>query len=477
MTRPFLVFASVAVLTCTVWGQSTQDLQSRIHEVENGLVPPVVVTGQPPVRKTLLQEMEERHVPAVSVAVIHGGKIEWAKGYGVVREGGAPVTPETLFQAASISKSLTATAALHLVEAGKLSLDAPIQTELKSWTLPQNSFTAQQPVTLRELLSHTAGTTVHGFKGYASGEPVPTLVQVLNGQKPANSDPIVVSALPGKAFSYSGGGFTIMQQAVIDAIGEPFPATMKKLVLGPAGMTNSTYQQPLDPKLLPKVAMPVNEKGVPIVGGPYTYPEMAAAGLWTTPTDLSKWIIEMQQSLVGKANHILTTSMTRTMLTPVQSDYGLGVETRDTNGRRSFSHSGSNVGYRAYYIGYEDGDGAVIMTNSENGSPLAMDLVRSIAHVYDWPDFKQTERTAVTLPPASLTPYVGKFTATNMPDFEVLSRGDQLLFVIRGDSQPLLASAPAHFFTTETTMEVRFNSPDSGAVIFGKLQLPFTRTK
>jgi len=123
------------------------------------------------------------------------------QGLWLVREGGAPVTPETLFQAASISKSLTATAALHLVEAGKLSLDAPIQTELKSWTLPQNSFTAQQPVTLRELLSHTAGTTVHGFKGYAGGETVPTLVQVLNGQKPANSDPIVVNAMPGKAFS------------------------------------------------------------------------------------------------------------------------------------------------------------------------------------------------------------------------------------------------------------------------------------
>ncbi|MGB8415464.1 serine hydrolase, partial [Paraburkholderia sp.] len=208
-----------------------------------------------------------------------------------------------------------------------------------------------------------------------------------------------------------------------------------------------------------------------------TYPEMAAAGLWTTPTDLSKWIIEMQQSLVGKANHILTASMTHTMLTPIQSDYGLGVGMQDTDGKPSFSHNGSNVGYRAYYIGYEDGDVAVIMTNSDNGSPLAMDLVRSIAHVYGWPNFKQTERTAVTLPPASLTPYVGKFTATDMPNFEVLSRGDQLLFAIQGDIQPLLASAPAHFFTTETTMELRFDSPDSGAVIFGKLQLPFARTK
>jgi CubicO group peptidase (beta-lactamase class C family) len=172
--------------------------------------------------------MNRLHVPAVSIAIVHGGKIEWAKGYGIMREGGAPVTPDTLFQAASITKSVTAMAALHLVEQGKLSLDAPIQTELKSWTLPQNSFTARHPVTLRELLSNTAGTSVYGFDGYAAGAPIPTLEQVLNGAKPANSAPIVVEIAPGSEFHYSGGGFTIAQQAMIDAMGKPFPEIMKK---------------------------------------------------------------------------------------------------------------------------------------------------------------------------------------------------------------------------------------------------------
>ena len=369
-------------------------------------------------------------------------------------------------------------AALHLVQTGKLSLDSPINTELKTWRLPQNSFTAQHPVTLRELLSHTAGTTVHGFGGYAVGSPVPTLQQILNGQKPANSEPIVVDALPGQAFRYSGGGFTVVQQALIDTSNLPFDELMRTIVLEPVGLHNSTFHQPLEGALLSRAALPVDSKGEPIAGGPHTYPEMAAAGLWTTPTDLAKWVIEMQRSLAGKANHVLSAQTTRAMLTPVKQGYGLGVGIQAAEGKRSFSHSGGNEGYRAYYIGYEDGDGAVVMTAGENGGDLMMDLMRSIAQVYSWPDFRVIERTAIALPAALQAKYTGEFAAKNVIDFTISNGGGQLQLTAKGETPRLLfASGPRLFFTTESEMQIRFDSPDRGVLLMRTDSFPFERLK
>jgi CubicO group peptidase (beta-lactamase class C family) len=469
-----LSLLAVTAFASTAFGQSTKD---RIHSVETSLGPPIQIAGQPPDRRDLLAEMTRLHVPAVSIAVIHNGKIQWAKGYGVTREGGAPVTPDTLFQAASISKSLAAMAALHLVEQGKLSLDAPIQTELKSWTLPENAFTAKTPVTLRELLSHTAGTSVHGFAGYAAGDPVPTLIQVLDGAKPANSPAIVVEKAPGTEFSYSGGGFTIVQQAMLDVTGKPFPEIMKSLVLDPIHLRHSAYQQPIDPAKLPLVAMPVDSHGKPIPGGPHTYPEFAAAGLWTTPSDLALWVIEMQKSLAGKANNILSAAMTRTMLTPVKDDYGLGVGTMNTDNKPAFSHTGGNEGYRCIYVGYENGgDGAVIMTSSDNGGTLDSEIMSSIARAYGWPDFAPIQRTLATVPLAEQLQFSGKFKAKDAFPFEITANAKGLQLSIAGETpEPLLPSAPSSFFVTSNNLQMTFDTADKGFFSFGTQKVPFER--
>ena len=450
----------------------------RIAQVESGLLPAVIIKGDPHPTRTLAAEMQDKHVTALSVAVIHNGQIAWAKGYGITREGGPPVTPDTLFQAASISKSFTATAALRLVQQGKMSLDAPIQTELKSWTLPENNFTAQHPVTLRELLSHTAGTSVHGFPGYASDAPVPSLRQVLQGEKPANTEPITVVATPGQAFSYSGGGYTIVQQALIDTTGEPFPELMKQLVLDPLGLHNSTYEQPLDPTLLARAAFPADGQGKPINGGPHIYPEMAAAGLWTTPTDLAKWLLAMQRALSGDPNQILSPETAKLMITPVKGNYGLGVETEDANGKPCLlAHSGSNAGYKTYYLLYADGDGVAVMTNADNGGVVYAELLRSIAAAYGWPGYKPVEREAIPLDPKAVAPYLGKFQGKGTPVFEVLLDNNHLVLKVNDISQPFIPAAGATFFTTDNPMplEFHFDSPDSGTVNLPNAKIPFTR--
>lgn len=222
--------------------------------------------------------MSQLHVLGLSVAVIHNGSIEWARGFGLKQQGGSPVASDTLFQAGSISKPVAAMAALHLVQEGELSLDAPANMQLVSWKVPESPAANGKPVTLRELLTHTGGFTVHGFPGYAANTPVPTLIQVLDGQKPANTPLIRLESEPGSKWNYSGGGYTVMQQMVLDATKEPFPKLLHDTVLGPIGMTHSTYRQPLPTDLQAEAAVPYEGDGTAVPGGAHTYPEMAAAG-------------------------------------------------------------------------------------------------------------------------------------------------------------------------------------------------------
>lgn len=331
--------------------------------------------------------MAHQHVPGLSVACIHNGTIAWTQAFGVARVGGEPVTPETLFQASSIGMPVTALAVLRLVEQGKLNLDLDVSHYLRSWNLPTNRFTEERKVTLRELLSHTAGATVHGFEGYATGEKVPTLVQVLNGESPANSAPVTIDFVPGTEFRYAGGNYTIIQQILIDVTGEPFPELMQKVVLQPLHMVHSTFQQPIPENLRSLIAMPYDKDGKTIEGGPHTYPEMAVAGLWTTPSDLALFALAIQDALAGKPGAILSPSMARQMLQPVLGFYALGIAIAGNGLNRYFSHPGVNAGFVGFLFAYETGDGVVLMTNGQNTKALGLEIIHTLSKQYGWTEF------------------------------------------------------------------------------------------
>jgi CubicO group peptidase (beta-lactamase class C family) len=267
--------------------------------------------------------MEHHNVPGISIAVINDGKIEWARGYGLadVAEG-RPVTTTTLFQAASISKPVAATAALTLVEEGSLELDRNVNEWLVSWKMPENDYTAVQPVTLRELLTHSAGTTVHGFPGYARSAQIPNAIGVLDGE--GNTDPIRVDIVPGSQWRYSGGGYTAMQLLLTDVAGMSFAAIMRERVLGPAGMSESTYEQPLPESRWSQAATGYRPDSSEVEEKWHVYPEQAAAGLWTTPTDLAHFAIAVQQAYAGESESMLSQEMAEAMLTPDENDWGLG---------------------------------------------------------------------------------------------------------------------------------------------------------
>ncbi len=444
------------------------ETQQHIKDVEAGLLPSVVIKGGPHPGHSLSERMAALHVNGVSIAVIHHGAIEWAQGFGVMSVGGAPVNADTLFQAGSISKPLAAMAALHLVQEGKLSFDADVNSELTNWKLPDAAVAGGKPVTLRELLTHTGGTTVHGFPGYATDATVPTLVQVLNGEKPANTAAIRIEAAPGSKWNYSGGGYTIMQQMVVDVTKEPYPKFLHDTVLMPIGMTHSTYEQPLPAEMRAMAATPYDGDGKPIAGGAHTYPEMAAAGLWTTPSDLARYLIEVQRSLKGEANHVLTQKMTKEMLTPGMGEYGLGLAIGGSAANPYFGHGGVNAGFESLMWAYEqEGEGAVVMTSAQGGSRLADEVMRSIAAVYHWPNFQPKVRAVVTVDPKTLAGYVGTYELR--PKFDLVVTVDDAHLVTQATGQPsfsMLAESETRFFPTAFDAEIEFFKDDQGKVSY-----------
>jgi len=445
-------------------------LEARVHRVEHGLLPSVLIQGAPPAPMELAERMRFYKVPGVSVAVIAEGRVEWARGYGVKEAGKSdPVTPDTMFQAGSISKPVAALAALRLVQDGRLDLDENVNAKLVSWHVPENDFTREQKVTLRRLLSHSAGLTVHGFPGYAADAPVPTLVQVLDGGKPANTDAIRVDTVPGTQWRYSGGGYTIMQQLLIDVAKKPFPTLLRERVIAPLGLRHSTYEQPL-PASFAALAATAHNEGQPIKGRWHTYPEMAAAGLWTTPTDLALIAIEIQRALAGRSDKILAPAMARQMVTAQIKNHGLGPAVEGTGATAHFSHGGVDEGFEAFWVAYETtGKGAVVMTNGEGGTALAMETIRAIAREYGWPDYAPRERSLAAVDPQKLAAYVGTYEFHPTPavtiEFLVTSVQGRLYTLREGTPKTeWLPFSETEFFRTDSETTLRFVRDEQGHV-------------
>jgi len=332
--------------------------------------------------------MKQFSVPGVSIAIIKDFKIAATYAYGVAdAESGAKVTPDTMFQAASISKPVAAMVSLKAVQNGLFTLDQDVNTILKSWKMPDSPFTSERPVTPRSLMSHTSGTgDGFGFPGYAPGAPLPTVPQILDGLAPSNVRKVRLERPPLKGFKYSGGAVLIEQLALSDAAGKPFDEIARDWVLNPIGMTNSTYEQPL-PAAREKQAARAHNRTATRMGDPWhVYPERAAAGLWTTPTDLARFAIEVQLAVLGKSTRVLSQASALEMITPVGvGPYAVGFTIQKEGEGWYFSHGGSNWGFQCGLIAHRlHGYGAAIMTNGDSGGSLIRELTKLIQQEYAW---------------------------------------------------------------------------------------------
>jgi len=394
----------------------------RIAEIENSLMPYVPVEGLK--GWNLLDRMRHHRVPGLSIAVIHNYRIDWAKAYGLAdTTARRPVTTETLFSAGSISKLVAAVAALKLVEQGKMDLDKPINEHLTSWKLAENDFTLRTPVTLRMLLSHRGGTSQSAYFGFTPDKkPLPSVVDILSGKPGTDSRPVVVNSEPNREFRYSGGGYLVVQQAMMNVTGQAFAAFTEQTIFRKLGMTRTTFAQPLPDRLAAGAAWAYSGNAW-FKGMPYVYPQQAAAGLYATPTDLARLLIDLQNSLRGKPG-LLSPATARAMVTPLarvsdgfyREDIGVGAFLlRQTSNRDDrgvyFGHNGVNAGFLADAWGsVAGGNGVVIMLNDDGGaSELSKEIRRAVAKVYGWTDFLPKPLVARAMPDSLLDAYVGRY--------------------------------------------------------------------
>jgi CubicO group peptidase (beta-lactamase class C family) len=381
----FIIVIEVAV-GCDYKQEYSPEVQERISSVENNLTPWTVSRRGP--RWSLSQRMAFYNIKGLSIAVVHNYKIEWAKGYGWADiSENRLVTDQTLFQAASISKKLNGIGIMKLVQDKKLDLNADINDYLKSWKFPYDEKANNRKITTANLLSHTAGLNIHGFPGYEVNDTIPTLLQILDGELPSNTEAIRSEEEPGIKVLYSGGGVTISQQIVEDITKEPYESFMQKNVLDPLGMSNSFFTQVPDKKSRKLMATGYYLNGEEVKGKYHIYPEQAAAGLWSNPIDLCLSVIETQLSYLGKSDKVLSPDITRLRLTPILQDAALGVFVAEKGSSRFFTHNGGNTGFSCQLTAcLDEGNGVVIMTNSDNGSILE-EIVNSVAITYKWKDY------------------------------------------------------------------------------------------
>lgn len=403
-----------------VFAQNTS-LLNRIKEVENNLIPFVPVKGFE--GWNIIDRMRYYKVPGATIAVIKDFKIDWAKGYGLADTlKKIPVTTETMFSAGSISKFLMAVTALKMVESKQIELERPINNYLTSWKIAENDFTRKTPITLRLLLSHSAGTSQSSYFGFIPTQPLPTIVEILSGAKISETRPVVVNSEPNKEFRYSGGGSMIAQMALMDISKLRFSDLTQQILFDKLGMRNSTFEQPITEKFVKQSSLAYSSASW-FKGMPYVYPQQAAAGLYTTPTDLAKFFIDVQKSYIGKGR-VLNKATAKQMLSPQQNvsdgsykeQIGIGpfliqrTDNKDPDGVY-FEFTGVNAGFLAYGIAsVTNGNGVIIMLNSgDNVNGLGKEIRRAVAKVYDWTNFLPTEIQPISLTDTELDKFVGRY--------------------------------------------------------------------
>jgi CubicO group peptidase (beta-lactamase class C family) len=427
---------------------------------------------------TIEQLMARFNVPGVSIAVIHDFRIHWAKGYGIADvETGAPVDTATMFQAASISKPVAAMGVLRAVQDGLFTLDDDINDVLQSWRLDGGEFTRERSVTPRMLTSHTSGLgDGFGFPGYDPSDPVPTVVQILDGHDLSNVDVIFMERAPMTLMEYSGGGVTLMQQALSDARARPFADIMRDDVLRPIGMNHSTFEQPLPPERDRNAARAHSRDGQSMGAKWHVYPEMAAAGLWTTPGDLARFAIEVQRSAVGASNRVLSRTLVQEMLSPVGvGDFAVGFSIAKLGQGWYFTHGGSNWGFRGLLLAHKArGYGLAIMTNADQGSAVAGELSRRIQLAYEWDSFAEpaprgyrppTARPEIVIAEEVLRDYVGEYEMSPGMSIVITLEDGHLHGQPTGQSKvPLFPEAEDMFFVRAVNAQVSFTRDAAGAV-------------
>ncbi|MEZ0472734.1 serine hydrolase domain-containing protein [Luteimonas salinilitoris] len=378
------------------------------------------------------QAMIEQDIPGVSIAFVDNGEIAWRLVYGYARLADAErVTPETVFAGASLSKPVTAMAALKLVDQELLNLDEDVDSRLTDWKIPENEFVEEQKITLRRLIGHTAGIRNHLWSSYGVGDDIPTLEQMLAGRNPSVDPAVAVVSIPGERYKYSNPGYSIVQKLVQDAAGQDFQPAIEKLVFTPAGMSDSSFDQPIPARLMERSATGYSEELQPY---PYKlFPFEAAGGLWTTPSDLARFMATIIDDHHTGRGVLISRQMAEEVFSRSEARLGFAKKL-GADDDLVFEHWGSNAGFTCYMVGsLKDRQGLVIMTNSDSGFGLMASIARSVAREYGWTVLEPTVYRPVSMPVGSMERFAGEFGNGT-------SASETIAFSVQGDALHVLSA-------------------------------------
>ncbi len=439
----------------------------KIKEVENNITGRIILNDEQP--STIIERMAEYNLKGMSIAVINDYKIVWAKGYGWAdEEKKIPVTTETLFEPGSISKSLHALGILKLAQEKKIDLNTDINTYLTSWKFPYDSLSKGKIITLAQILSHTAGLSVHGFPGHDIHERIPTVINVLDGKKPAVTPPVRSMFEPGLKFEYSGGGTTISQLLLMDVTKQDYATWMYENVLKPIGMQNSSFAQPPAKDKQPLCASGYNADGSPVSNKFHVYPEQAAAGLWMTPSDLANYVIDMQLAYQGKPSKVLNSEMVKLHLTTYKDGpTSLGSFIEDHNGAKYFEHGAANDGFFGdFYGSLEGGYGVVVFLNKEDQKILP-EVINSVAKAYNWKNFsyEPIRKKSISIDSKTFKKYEGIYLYSDSTWEAITEKDGEYYYYLSKTYLKMYFSTPDQFLTEFFSRVKEFSKDDKGNIL------------
>jgi len=431
--------------------------QSPAEFIASNLLPITRIAGED-VRYRMQDRLKHYGCPGVGVAVIEEGELAWAAGYGHIEDGKtACVDADTMFSGASISKPVAAVLALQLVERGVFDLDVDVNRYLKSWQVPDSEFTRVTPVTLRWLLCHKAGTTIHGFGRFAPDKPLPRALDILRGKVSfmnGETNGVRADKVPGGTTRYSGGGTTIVEQMLEDATGKRFHELARQNVFEPLNMTHSTFEMPLPARYHATTAVG-HEEGKALPEKFACVPSIAAGAIYCTPSDFARFMIACRDAYLGRRNAILGHALAEQMMTiqGEHGEFGLGWEILGTGSNRRFGHGGSNDGYQCESTCYlKDGKGAVVMTNADSGLIFYWEVFNAIADLHKWDGFMLPPKHVQTIPPSEFARYVGNYelvSGVDSPGLNIWAEGGKLysqIIGMRGGPREMLLDEHGRFF-------------------------------
>jgi len=464
------VLVGIVVLVLLAAGCETRQeslTKSRIRKVEKGLFRAIYLKGQRPEKLSLDARTAFYKVPGVGLAVMDRNGLEWARGYGVrdthSRE---PVTADTIFQAGELSQPVAAVAALELVDKGRLELGSDVEPLLRRLLPPVGDRTPENKVTLRKILTHTDGLAPVGLPGYPVGCQIPVLTDLLYGRESPAPGPAETSAVPALDICISDAGFAVLQALIEETSAKTFPALANDTVFGPFGMKHSTFDMPLPEPFELNAASGYGRDGRPVEGKWLTYPAAAARGLWTNPSDLVAFAAGVLRAATGQEGQVLSAGLARAMLTPQAGNRGLGFTIDGAGTDVRFHLEGRTRGYTCSLVVYPyKGQGAVVMTNSDNGYLVADEILRAVSDAYQWPDFKPQERPLFRLDPSLYQGYVGRYQVT--PDYALDVTYEDYYLIIRPTGQAptkFFVENQTFFFSIDPYVRIQFLSDDKGRV-------------